>query len=345
MPVALERELKAKVAKKKMSKERKDAYVYGTLRKTGWKPEREKKMSDTSKLVRLSEINKGVESLIEFDRHDATDVAAGGALALGGVGLYKAHKTIRKTGGYGQFAGELGTGYKFGKQYGGGVGVGQSFKELRKGLGVAPGEAIGSALGTVRAKIGKFFHLKSKEKPIEFADLPFANQDNLGPFQAGDEQNSKLYQVQFPAGLSPLAALQLPLPQLMVFLSQRNHLQQQFSRKERLIQFSAKLDEINFETEAERFNRAYEHYRQSHGAVKEQFNKAGERWISSDEFKQGVHDTSKKLLIGAGGVGGVSLIGLGGYKLHQRGLKVPGAKSRGITGNIVAGAKSLRNVR
>lgn len=41
MPVALERALKRKVAGKKMSKERKDAYVYGTLRKTGWKPKRE----------------------------------------------------------------------------------------------------------------------------------------------------------------------------------------------------------------------------------------------------------------------------------------------------------------
>jgi hypothetical protein len=41
MPVALERKLKRQVAGKKISKERKDAYVYGTLRKTGWKPKRE----------------------------------------------------------------------------------------------------------------------------------------------------------------------------------------------------------------------------------------------------------------------------------------------------------------
>lgn len=38
MPAQLERQLKSKVAKKDWSKERKNAYVYGTLRKTGWKP-------------------------------------------------------------------------------------------------------------------------------------------------------------------------------------------------------------------------------------------------------------------------------------------------------------------
>jgi len=44
MPEKLEKELKKKVAKKKRwSKERKNAYVYGTLRKTGWKPDHEKK--------------------------------------------------------------------------------------------------------------------------------------------------------------------------------------------------------------------------------------------------------------------------------------------------------------
>lgn len=38
MPKALERELKAKVAGKNWSQERKDAYVYSVLRKTGWRP-------------------------------------------------------------------------------------------------------------------------------------------------------------------------------------------------------------------------------------------------------------------------------------------------------------------
>jgi hypothetical protein len=43
MPKELERKLKRKAKQKKgWSKEREDAYVYGTLRKTGWKPKREK---------------------------------------------------------------------------------------------------------------------------------------------------------------------------------------------------------------------------------------------------------------------------------------------------------------
>lgn len=40
MPEAMERKLK-KQAKRRNIKD-KDAYVYGTMRKTGWKPEREK---------------------------------------------------------------------------------------------------------------------------------------------------------------------------------------------------------------------------------------------------------------------------------------------------------------
>lgn len=43
MPEKAERALRAEADKHRgWSKERKDAYVYGALRKTGWKPEREK---------------------------------------------------------------------------------------------------------------------------------------------------------------------------------------------------------------------------------------------------------------------------------------------------------------
>ncbi|MCP4900229.1 MAG: hypothetical protein GY906_24925 [bacterium] len=38
MPEALKRQLKRKAASKGLSGERADAYVYGTMRKTGWKP-------------------------------------------------------------------------------------------------------------------------------------------------------------------------------------------------------------------------------------------------------------------------------------------------------------------
>jgi hypothetical protein len=43
MPEVLERELKTKARKKGLSKRRTGAYVYGTLRKTGWTPSMQKR--------------------------------------------------------------------------------------------------------------------------------------------------------------------------------------------------------------------------------------------------------------------------------------------------------------
>jgi hypothetical protein len=43
MPKALEEKLKKEAKKKGFKREKADAYVYGTLRKTGWKPQRERK--------------------------------------------------------------------------------------------------------------------------------------------------------------------------------------------------------------------------------------------------------------------------------------------------------------
>jgi len=43
VPKKLERELVKEAIKKRLTGEKKDAYVYGALRKTGWKPNREKK--------------------------------------------------------------------------------------------------------------------------------------------------------------------------------------------------------------------------------------------------------------------------------------------------------------
>ncbi len=40
MPKKLERQLKSQAHKKGLKGERADAYVYGTLRKTGWKPKK-----------------------------------------------------------------------------------------------------------------------------------------------------------------------------------------------------------------------------------------------------------------------------------------------------------------
>lgn len=41
MPKELEQSLERSAAKRGLTGDRRDAYVYGTLRKTGWKPERE----------------------------------------------------------------------------------------------------------------------------------------------------------------------------------------------------------------------------------------------------------------------------------------------------------------
>jgi hypothetical protein len=42
MPVKLEKELKKEAAQKGLTGKKADAYVYGTLRKTGWKPATQK---------------------------------------------------------------------------------------------------------------------------------------------------------------------------------------------------------------------------------------------------------------------------------------------------------------
>lgn len=43
MPKELERRLKKEAAKKGLGKERAGAYIYGTLRKTGWRPKNRSK--------------------------------------------------------------------------------------------------------------------------------------------------------------------------------------------------------------------------------------------------------------------------------------------------------------
>ena len=43
MPAEMEQDLKASTKKKGLSKEKAGAYVYGTMRKAGWKPAKEKR--------------------------------------------------------------------------------------------------------------------------------------------------------------------------------------------------------------------------------------------------------------------------------------------------------------
>lgn len=45
MPAQMEKDLKAEAKKKGLTGEHADAYVYGTMRKTGWVPSTQKKKS------------------------------------------------------------------------------------------------------------------------------------------------------------------------------------------------------------------------------------------------------------------------------------------------------------
>lgn len=104
MPKALERKLKRQVAGKDWSEERKDAYVYGVLRKTGWKPSTQKKskqMSANDRVIRLAAINDRLNQIVQFQNTDDDDeqrrqrlatlgkIGIGaGALGAGAAGLY-----------------------------------------------------------------------------------------------------------------------------------------------------------------------------------------------------------------------------------------------------------------
>lgn len=46
MPKELEKKLKAEAKEKGLKGKKADAYVYGTMRKTGWRPEREKSQKE-----------------------------------------------------------------------------------------------------------------------------------------------------------------------------------------------------------------------------------------------------------------------------------------------------------
>ena len=52
MPKAMEMALKKSAKKKGMSKKRAGAYIYGTMRKAGWKSSREKGSSEEIKSMR-----------------------------------------------------------------------------------------------------------------------------------------------------------------------------------------------------------------------------------------------------------------------------------------------------
>lgn len=115
MPIAMEHALERVADKRGLKGEERDAFIYGTMRKTGWKPKREHKMPavdispkvtpfmNTEHLIKLSERLDAIN--FEDDdkkRHLIRDTA--GAAALGGAvyGGISAHDKIRNAGGYGK---------------------------------------------------------------------------------------------------------------------------------------------------------------------------------------------------------------------------------------------------
>lgn len=236
MPVALERKLKKEADKKGFKKEKKDAYVYGTLRKTGWKPSREKKMNNPSKLVRLSELNHNLDSVIEFDYDDdpqkrrsllgtTAEVAAG---AGAGAGAYLGHQAIQRSGGY---ASNLASGKSAFTRGLHGTGL--------QGLTKGPGRSVGQGLGMALSKLKTILpnlKLSSKEPEIQL------DEHILEPW--GDQPKTKIIQEEFPAGLSPAAALKFPFPKLMRYLNRKEMYRQQFSKQEKLIELNTKAEAL-----------------------------------------------------------------------------------------------------
>lgn len=240
MPVALERKLKNQADKKGIKD--KDAYVYGTLRKTGWKPDREKKkekkMSNPSKLVRLAEINNRLDPIIQFqfareyddrdrdrDQGHPIETAAkvgAGAATLGGG--YLAHRAIQRYGGYGAnvegfkqaMAGTLPKMQKTIPVGGGayvtkgglGMGVGQQVGALQKsfGRGLRGTQLTGIARGP-----GKYIGQYAGKAIGGLAGLFGKKFGSREPMIQLDEnileptnvQKTKIVQEQFPAGKSP----------------------------------------------------------------------------------------------------------------------------------------------
>lgn len=240
MPAAMERALKRVAKKKGFGKERTDRFVYGAMRKTGWKPSHQMSIPN-ERLTRLTAIDKNLDSIVQFQYYEDPDepsprkklglVTAGGLVGAGGV---LGHQAVQRTGGYAANVGAAKVASKFGPDL------------LAKATGQAfsPGRAAGSAL----------WKLKNLAKPLlgrvgleAFAEPIRMDATLHEPFQ-GSAFKSKIEQLRFPSGLSPLAAMRLPFPKLMALLNRPQQLRQVFSKKhEKLIELNAKLDEIQFQ--------------------------------------------------------------------------------------------------
>lgn len=244
MPAALERALKRRASKLGLGEKRKAAYVYGTLRKTGWKPSHQKMEEPNPRLVRLAAIGDRLNSVIQLqyedEEHDVRKkfpwLKTGAAVGAGAGGVL-GHQAIQRTGGYGANIRALRYGPDLlGKATGN---IAESTGAIGAGVRRATLPVLTAGKKALKPLLGRF-GLDSKEQPIRL------DETILEPFQANSFEG-KLYQQQFPAGLSPLAAMKLSLPKLMALLEKRQILRQVFSKKhEKLIELNAKLDEIQF---------------------------------------------------------------------------------------------------
>jgi len=204
--------------------------------------------SNPSKLIRLSAINEGMDSLIELDQDDDDRhpyLKAGalgvGAAGVGATGLYGAGLLQRTKLG-------LGGAWNLARKDIGNIGQGGFSKigsTISKGYGATLKPAVGTLGGAAKdiwSRLGKLgsrlVRASSKAPEIRF------DEHILEPFSEGAAPKSKIAQEQFPAGLSPAAALQLPFPVLMRYMNRRNILQQAFSKREKLIQLNSRVNDL-----------------------------------------------------------------------------------------------------
>jgi hypothetical protein len=87
MPKALERKLRAEAAERGYGEDRADAYVYGTLRKTGWKPDAEKDDSARHRARREAKALARAKRKDEDDDEGFVSKAKRGLRELGGLAM------------------------------------------------------------------------------------------------------------------------------------------------------------------------------------------------------------------------------------------------------------------
>lgn len=181
MPAALERKLKREAAKDPSIKD-KDAYVYGTLRKTGWKPSREKKktkkMSDPTGVISAEDKLKSLEHRFQYDPDNertkagfSPASAAGGLVAGAGIGYggLKAHQAIAGTGGYGANLDALKNAFKATTKTPA-LAEGAQWASPGSKLGALAGKAglkVGDIAESALSRLSKFF-MEDPTRPIAF---------------------------------------------------------------------------------------------------------------------------------------------------------------------------------